>query len=227
MEKIKTLAIKFYKKYIIHFLNKFKTKEQIFSEYYETNYWGDEESKSGAGSSLAHTENIRRELPKLFSAHNVRSVLDAPCGDFNWFKDIQFAEPINYIGGDIVPKLIADLNTRYASDTRSFVHMDITKDTLPKVDLMMCRDVLFHLSYTDIKDFLANFKKSGIEWLLVTSNSESPKNSDITHGNWRPLNLNLPPFNFPTPRQVIEEYPDGNNIKKVIGLWNKADLPLN
>lgn len=224
MKSIKTFFTKIYRKYVIHFLNKFKTKEQIFSEYYEKNYWGNKESRSGEGSSLAYTENIRKALPLLVEKYNINTILDTPCGDFNWFKNIEFKRPIQYIGGDIVQSLITDLNTKYASDTHSFIHTDITKDLLPKADLLICRDALFHLSFADIDAFLQNFKKSDIEWLLVTNNSTSTVNSDIVHGNWRPLNLTISPFNLPSGRERILDCPPNEPYQKYMVLWNKKDL---
>ena len=37
----------------------------IFNYYYNNNFWGDSESVSGPGSTMAYTENLRAELPKL------------------------------------------------------------------------------------------------------------------------------------------------------------------
>lgn len=224
MNSIKTLFTKVYRKYVIHFLNKFKTKEQIFSEYYEKNYWGNNESRSGEGSSLAYTENIRRALPDLVEKYNINSILDTPCGDFHWFKNIQFKREIQYTGGDIVKSLIEDMNAKYKTDNRSFIHIDITKDPLPKADLLICRDALFHLSFADITAFLENVKKSDIEWILVTNNSLSTTNTDITHGNWRPLNLMIPPFNLPAGKERILDCPPNEPFQKYMVLWNKKDL---
>ena len=58
-----------------------KTSE-IFTQIYKSNYWNDSESKSGTGSSLKSTENIRKELPLLLKEFKINSLLDIPCGDF-------------------------------------------------------------------------------------------------------------------------------------------------
>ena len=79
--------------------------EGVFSEIYSNNSWGDTESVSGPGSSLAQTAVIRRELPILLKKIDAESLLDAPCGDYNWMKYTELNLD-KYIGADIVPELI-------------------------------------------------------------------------------------------------------------------------
>ncbi|NBO28678.1 MAG: hypothetical protein EBV10_05470, partial [Synechococcaceae bacterium WB6_1A_059] len=79
----------------------------IFNYYYINNFWGDSESVSGPGSTLAYTENLRAELPKLVEELEVTSILDSPCGDYNWFRMIEWNSEIAYIGGDIVESLVS------------------------------------------------------------------------------------------------------------------------
>ena len=41
---------------------------------------------------------------RLVAKLGVQTFLDAPCGDYNWFRTIQWSQPLaSYIGGDIVP----------------------------------------------------------------------------------------------------------------------------
>ncbi len=77
---------------------------EIFTAIYEKHYWEDDESRSGGGSNLYATEKIRKAIPGLFSKYGVRSVLDIPCGDFVWFKEMKL-DLESYIGGDIVVPL--------------------------------------------------------------------------------------------------------------------------
>src|SRR5262245_42942669 len=80
--------------------------KKIFHHYYAFNTWDGKESVSGPGSTIQYTENIRREIPRLVSDLGVKVFLDAPCGDYNWFKEIVWNEEIVYIGGDIVEPLV-------------------------------------------------------------------------------------------------------------------------
>jgi hypothetical protein len=59
-----------------------------FIDIYHQNIFGGIESRSGNGSTLVQTAVIRDEIPLLFKELNIKSVLDAPCGDFNWMKEI-------------------------------------------------------------------------------------------------------------------------------------------
>jgi hypothetical protein len=199
----------------------------VFSRVYQTNYWGNAESRSGNGSDLKQTEVIRAEIPKLMRDLGLRSILDIPCGDFFWMQQCDLGIE-SYIGADIVPSMIAELNARHRNAHRSFEVLDLTKDTLPKVDLVLCRDVLVHFSLSDIRRVVINLKRSGSSYLLTTTFTDRNQNLDIaTSGDWRPLNLQLAPISFPKPLQLINERcTEYNNefMDKSLGLWRLFDL---
>ena len=67
-------------------LEKLGDTEDRFTHIYKDNAWRDSESASGSGSSLDSTENIRAEIPHLLEGFGVAKMLDAPCGDYNWFQ---------------------------------------------------------------------------------------------------------------------------------------------
>ena len=181
-----------------------KRMEGIFSFIYKHNLWENEESVSGRGSTLARTTVIRKEIPSLFKELNVHSLLDAPCGDFNWMRQIEL-ELEMYIGVDVVPELIFRNNEMFASPTKKFILLDISKDTLPSVDVILCRDCLIHFSLEDIDATIKNFKRSKSKYLLATNHIDVKKNVEIRTGEWRSVNLQLPPFNFPAPLKLIIE----------------------
>src|SRR5579885_1138281 len=64
---------------------------EIFSEIYRSNQWGASESVSGLGSELSATERVREELPKIVREFGVRSMLDIPCGDFHWMRQVDLS----------------------------------------------------------------------------------------------------------------------------------------
>jgi len=61
-------------------------EQKVFAEIFQRNAWASRESVSGTGSELGRTYHLRRELPVVLSELNVRSLLDLPCGDFNWMQ---------------------------------------------------------------------------------------------------------------------------------------------
>ena len=194
--------------------------ENIFEHYYKKNYWGDEESLSGPGSTLRYTENIRRQVPRLAAELGVETFFDAPCGDYNWVRAIQWTKPIHYIGGDIVAPLIEQNRTRYGNSRVSFVHIDIVRDALPHADIWLCRDCLFHLSFRDIFLSLSNFARSDIRYLLTTVHSACDENIDIPTGSFRLLNLCKPPFNLHAPITLIDDWIEGYPVAH-LALWDR------
>lgn len=198
---------------------RFATAEDRFRHIYETNHWDESESVSGPGSTLEETEPIRRELPALFAELGASSLLDLPCGDFHWMQHTDLSG-VQYIGGDLVSELIERNRAKYASDGVEFQKIDLVNDTLPAVDVILCRDCLVHLSFDDALAALANIARSGAKWLLTTSFPGVTRNDDIVTGQWRPINLTLPPFNLPKPKQVIaENCTETEFADKTLGLW--------
>lgn len=185
------------------------TREQIFSKIYKaTRYWGSAESASGAGSTLAYTANLQRDLPQLFRNFSIMSIYDAPCGDFNWMRFVIEQSDITYYGADIVPAIIDKLRRQYATPTVSFKCADITLSEFPKVDLWFCRDCLFHLSNRDILLTLRNFLASDTPLVLTTThlNTTEFENFDIRTGGFRLIDLFSPPYFFP--QETLARIPD-------------------
>jgi hypothetical protein len=197
-----------------------------FDYIFDTNLWGDDQSRSGVGSTLPETETLRRELPLLLRELGARSLLDIPCGDFGWLSLTELG--VDYTGADIVEALVAQNTSRYASESRRFVRLDLTADPLPQADVVLCRDCLVHLSYANIRRALDNVKRSGAKYLLVTSFPEAKSNRDIEDGDWRPLNFQVAPFCFPPPARMIVENcieAGGAYRDKSLCLWPVVDLP--
>lgn len=196
-----------------------KDREQIFTYIFENELWDSSESVSGAGSTLEATRPLRRELPGLLSSLGIRSLLDAPCGDFNWMKDVNL-DIDYYVGGDIVHDLVAELNEKYGNKERSFVHLDITSDPLPVADGFLCRDCLLHLSNIEVDEVLRNAVRSSCSYLLASTYTNCSLNRDITTGLSRPLNLCLPPFGLPEPLRIIADPDLRAHDQKAIGVWD-------
>jgi hypothetical protein len=195
----------------------------VFTEHYKNNSWGVEETRSGLGSTVYSTEAIRAALPQLITEFQIRTMLDIPCGDLNWMRLLDL--PVTYIGADIVEEIVAHNQRRYSSQTRSFLRIDLITDPLPKVDLILCRDCLFHFSFQHIRQALTNIKRSGGAFLLTTTNPLLERNHDIVTGGWRRLNLQGPPFSLPKPVMLIGEKSPYPADDRHLGLWRISDIP--
>jgi len=198
-----------------------------FADIYRNRSWGGT-SVSGKGSDYEQTQSLRCELPELLQAYSIRSLLDIPCGDFHWMKLVELGNR-SYIGGDIVPDLIEHNNAKYSSGNRRFCVLDLMKDPLPFADLLLCRDCLIHLSFRDVHLAFKNIARSGIPYVLTTNYPLITRNTDILTGDYRAINLQLPPFCLPTPVTVISEdvfpeYKDDPNFIRELGLWRGSDF---
>ena len=64
---------------------------------------------------------------------------------------------------------------------------------------------------------------------LISHFSKIESNYDVATGQWRPVNLLLPPFNFLKPILVLNElnteYEDEKFKSKNLSLWSISDLP--
>lgn len=199
------------------------SRRSIFSRAYKSKAWESEESGSGVGSELGATATLREYLPELLRRLGAVSFLDAPCGDWNWMRLVDL-KGINYIGADVVPEVIEKNRAAYERAGVKFTVADLTKDELPRADLILCRDCWIHLSFRDAALMLENFRRSGATWLLITNGPQALENRNkLTGLHWRPLNLHKPPFNFPAGIEARKDHYEETKFE--ITLWKIADLP--
>jgi hypothetical protein len=197
-----------------------------FARIEQTNLWGAATSVSGLGSEDPATAAIREALPLLLQRLGARSLLDAPCGDAGWIGRMKL--DLDYTGIDIVPSLIEANRRRVAGGASGrFLVADITRDALPRADVILCRDCMVHLSFDNIVRAVARFRMSGARFLLVTTFPEWEGNRDCEDGDWRALNMEKAPFDWPAPRALINERCEeggGGWRDKSLGLWRLDQL---
>ena len=204
------------------FLNRLGGTVERFTHFYHTNKWKNAESRSGPGSTIEYTRNIRAELPGLFERLGVVCILDAPCGEYHWFRLVP-REGIHYIGGDIVKEMVVSNQGRYGDDHTEFRHLDIVYDDLPAADLWMCRDCLFHFSDEDAVRSIRSFLGSDIRYLLTSTHPECDENVDIPTGSFRLLNLEREPYCFGAPMVRLDDWIEGFPVRH-LALWEKQTL---
>ncbi len=198
--------------------------EEAFRVIYKSNFWRSAESISGNGSTLASTAVFRAEFEPLLHARRVATLFDAPCGDFNWMKQVKFPDGMKYIGADIVGELIDSLNRTYRGDAgKTFLVMDIINEDHPKSDLWLCRDSLFHFSFADIFRTFERFVRSGTPYCMLTTHPHILHNVDIKTGFHRAINLLEPPFRLPKPDIALSDAPQGES-EHVLGLWRNEEI---
>lgn len=201
------------------------TVEERFTEIFVTNGWRSAQSTSGDGSTIESTSVLRAALPIIVRQLSIRSMLDIPCGDFNWMRTLEL-DLDTYLGADIVETLVETNTKRYESSGVSFAKIDITEDPLPKVDFILCRDCLIHFSLKDAVKALTNIKASGSKYVALTTFDRRSENTDIVTGEFSPVNMRLKPFSLPPAHLLVDEqYRDAQYRDKRLGIWKVSDVP--
>lgn len=164
-----------------------------FEEIYDQNKWG---YGSGAGSLPRHTRGYVGMLQDFIKEHDIETVVDLGCGDWQFSRFINW-DGVQYYGLDLVRSVI-DRNTKqYSAPNIEFRLFTGNFDELPEADLLIAKDVLQHWSNASVSAFLPTLER--YQYSLIT-NCVNPRgateNFDIEDGEYRYLDIRLPPFNI-------------------------------
>lgn len=202
-------------------------REKIFTNLYATGAWGKNEEglgTSGPDSKLENSQPYIKFLQEFIHMNDIKSVVDAGCGDWSFSKAIDWREA-TYIGIDVVKPVIERNQTTFSSPNISFIHADIIDIELPAADLLICKDVLQYLSNSEIQQFLKRIGK--YKYCLITNdtrpNSTNQPTRNIVCGDHRRLDLTCPPFNVEGSK--IFSYAAGDTEKQVFLKMNAIDQP--
>jgi SAM-dependent methyltransferase len=170
--------------------------ESIFDFIYARSVWG---GGSGAGSDLSRTVLYIAYVQALMDRYDVRSVLDLGCGDWRFSRYLDFSGR-DYTGFDVVPSVVATNRAVFGAANIRFEQADLSAHLeLAPCDLILCKDVLQHLSNARVSAILS---KCSAAHLVLVTNDYHPENSDCRDGETRPLDVTAPPFGF-TARPVL------------------------
>ena len=153
------------------------------------------ESLSGPGSGTSNTKECVNFISDVILDYNINSILDLGCGDWNWFKFVDLRDS-SYLGWDACEDMIGDNNKIYSTSKVSFDTKDIVTEPFPTVDLIICRDVLFHMT-TDISTEVLNKVKLSAKYFICTSFNDVNENKPHKNGwGFYKINTNIRPFNL-------------------------------
>lgn len=177
-----------------------ESTERVFTDIYKSKYWAGDSSKighSGIGSQQGTTETYRNFLQDFFKDYDIHSVVDVGCGDWKFSRTMDWTG-IDYVGYDIVKPLIKSNRRKYGRHNIHFVHGNAINMTLPKADLLICKDVLQHLPNEDVQKFIPQLKN--FKYCLITNDVDpvtlTSDNPTIIAGEYRLLDLSQPPFSL-------------------------------
>lgn len=205
-----------------------KTPEETFTQIYENKDWGvnEDEGLSGSGASVNTTVEYRAILQNFLKNNQIHSVVDVGCGDWVWSRTVDWSG-VSYIGFDVVKSVIESNQKKYANENIQFVHADILKTDLPQADLLLCKDVLQHLTIEDILSILSQFSKFKyciIQNDIAFEHGDPNHNKQIERGKGRTLDLTKPPFNLYAIQSVQYKEAGRENTKQILVIQNKDDL---
>ena len=168
---------------------------QTFNRIYSEGIWGRDatgEGTSGSGSTLDITRQYRAYLQDFIKTHQVKSIVDAGCGDWTFSRTIDWAGA-SYLGIDIASDVIQTNRQKYEKGNIRFRVGDISEE-LPAADLLISKDVLQHLPNELVQKFIKNnLQKGKYKWVLLT-NDRGSGNGDTVPGGYRAIDLAAPPF---------------------------------
>jgi 2-polyprenyl-3-methyl-5-hydroxy-6-metoxy-1,4-benzoquinol methylase len=146
--------------------------------------------------------------------------VDVGCGDWEFSRYINW-ENIQYTGYDVVASVINKNQKNFSQENICFVHANDLTEDLPQADLLICKDVLQHLSNESVILFLEQTNK--FKYCLITNdinqNMPTKNNQEISDGSYRRLDLTAPPFNVEGDK--IFTYKEGPNTKQVLLMANE------
>lgn len=186
------------------------TKDAM-EQVYAMNLWGGNKPGfySGTGSHQPNIINPYIEIVASFlnSFKSPPVVCDLGCGDFNVGKElVKYAR--KYIAVDIVEPLIRYNSEKFKEENLEFLCLDIATDDLPSGDVVILRQVLQHLSNTEIRSILKKLRN--FKYLILTEHlpeGDFVPNKEIISGQGTRLkkqsgvDIKAPPFNF----KILEE----------------------
>jgi len=181
-------------------LYKKDNNKKRFENIYEKHLWNDGNINiplSGPGSSLENTKECSKMLNDFIYNNHCKTVIDLGCGDLTWIPKMPFFNDSNikYTGIDIVESLINSHTEKYPG--KLFINADISiYNDFDNVDIIIIRDVIFHLKNKDILSIFYNIKNK-FKYILITSCINDVNTDIFDRWHFSQKNIHIEPFNIP------------------------------
>lgn len=180
--------------------------KDVMQQIYALNFWGENNTPFYSGEGSHAVQIVAPYIKVVQSFFNEfkgqLSICDLGCGDFNIGQQLlPFTK--QYTAVDIVPELINYNKKKFKYSNLTFSLLDISNDLLPVADCAIIRQVLQHLSNSEVKRIVK--KLNQYKYIILTEhipNGDFVPNIDIISGRGIRLkknsgiNLFEPPFNF-------------------------------
>jgi SAM-dependent methyltransferase len=157
-----------------------------------------QESLSGPGSWLENAGDAIDFINSSINKFNMKTILDLGCGDWNWFKYVAL-HAVDYIGWDADESMIKENSLNFGQKNIRFYVKDIVTEEFPEVDLIICRDVLFHMKKNLAVKVIEKAKLT-CKYFIATSfrdvklNTGPNRYTNFDNWGYYNINLNIEPF---------------------------------
>jgi SAM-dependent methyltransferase len=162
---------------------------------------GRRESASGPGSAVGAAAECLRLIDETVAGHGVTSILDLGCGDWNWMRMAAWrrSPAVRYEGWDAHAGLVESLAKEFGDERTRFRLEDASAGVFPVVDLVICRDVLFHLPLVLAQEMVRQVRRMralfiSTSFLGVGENGDIETYLPIAGWGFHRINLDIAPF---------------------------------
>ncbi|MFA5886400.1 MAG: class I SAM-dependent methyltransferase [Patescibacteria group bacterium] len=142
-----------------------------------TNYWEKryrQGGNSGLGSYGVLSDFKTNIINKFIQEYQAETMIDFGCGDGQQIKNIKIKK---YLGLDIAPSSVQMCQKLYSDDqSKSFIlyHPQSFFNNFIKADLVICLDVLYHItSEVDLKKTLTDIFSCANNLVILYTNTEN------------------------------------------------------
>ncbi len=177
--------------------------KKLFTKIYDNGGWI---KGSGWGSWPSNTLPYISFINDFLEQHNIKSVVDVGCGDWQFSKFIDWSN-IKYNGFDVVDSVIDQNKERHQTPNITFECVDVTTHKLPPADLILVKDVLMHWTPDVIIKFLSNLPEH--KFLLVTNTHfDVPRYNSLKRvGGFQNIDFEKPPYNMKVEKVLEYTFP--------------------
>jgi len=163
----------------------------VFDKIYASDAWN---GGSGPGSFIENSFAYVGFLTYFLKKNKIKKVLDIGCGDWQAMRYVDLAT-IDYVGVDVVDKVIEGLSKEFSSPNIEFLVGDATNIDFFDQELVLCKDVFMHLPNKYIND-ICDKVLTNCKYFITTNDvlQQELENMDCEIGGYRAIDLSKQPF---------------------------------
>lgn len=160
-----------------------------FDRIYTDRVWVDKPGAPPSGSgSLPH--NVK-PVVKWIKALRPVTICDIGCGDLTWLDQAATQIRAQYTGID-VSSVALGLASQSCGGGRVLLRADASEAGFAVIaDMVIVKDVFFHLPDEKVKQLLLNLGRSTWRYLIVNSDNVGPIRGEFNCAQWAMVNLEL------------------------------------